>query len=74
MLCILAPAPPPAPLPCLRKCKDNTCISSDKVCDFYPDCAQGKDPTDTSDEDGCDGCDFESGTVFKFKVELLSFF
>ncbi|XP_047128245.1 MAM and LDL-receptor class A domain-containing protein 1 isoform X1 [Hydra vulgaris] len=55
------PAPPPTPIPCLRKCKDGTCISSDKVCDFYPDCAQGKDSTDNTDEDGCDGCDFETG-------------
>uniref|UniRef100_A0A7M5U4P5 Uncharacterized protein n=1 Tax=Clytia hemisphaerica TaxID=252671 RepID=A0A7M5U4P5_9CNID len=53
------PKPPPTPNPCLRKCKDGRCISSEKVCDFYPDCAQGSDPTDDSDEHGCDGCDFE---------------
>jgi len=62
------PKPPPTPNPCLRKCKDGRCISSEKVCDFYPDCAQGNDPTDDTDEHGCDGCDFETGKIHYDKV------
>ena len=68
----LAPAPPPKPDPCARKCKDGTCISSDKVCDFFVDCAaQTSDNTDTTDEDNCDGCDFEKGMCM-FKKILLT--
>lgn len=58
------PKPKPTPNPCARKCRDSRCISSDKVCDFNPDCAQGSDPTDDTDEHGCDGCDFENGTCY----------
>ena len=64
------PKPPPTPNPCLRKCKDSRCVPSDKVCDFYPDCAQGSDPNDDSDEHGCDGCDFEKGN-FNFLISWL---
>ena len=49
------------PAPCKVRCRDRTCISSDKVCDFFPDCAQGRHKTDMSDEVGCDQCNFEKG-------------
>ena len=64
--------PPPAtPAPCAIRCKDGHCISGDKVCDFFPDCAQRGDATDLSDEKDCDQCNFEKGMIELFQKFLI---
>lgn len=66
--------PVTTPSPCAVKCNDGTCISGEKVCDFVPDCAQGDDKTDMSDEKDCDHCDFELGIVLLLYLDIKSMY
>ena len=54
--------PSPTPDPCAVMCDySGECIPSNKVCDFFPDCAQWNKDDDTDERD-CDSCDFEKST------------
>ncbi|EDV21956.1 uncharacterized protein TRIADDRAFT_59472 [Trichoplax adhaerens] len=48
--------PTPTPNSCAFRCKDdNSCVASNKICDYISDCK------DSSDEAKCGRCNFESG-------------
>ena len=54
-----SPTPTATPSPCAIRCKNNTCVPANKLCDFVNDCGS----SDDTDEKKCGSCDFENGKI-----------
>ena len=64
-----AAKPTSTPSPCAIRCKDNSCVPANKICDFVNDCGN----SDNTDEKNCGTCDFENGKI-TFARPLHEFF